>query len=147
MKTSTKGIDLLKRYEGFSSKPYLCPANVWTIGYGSTRLADGKAVTKDTPKITYDEGTKLLEITLEQFERAVDAAVHVAVNQNQYDAMVSLCYNIGVGNFSKSTLIKLLNNGNSIAAAQEFLRWNKVKGKPITGLTKRREEEMKLFLS
>ena len=147
MKTSINGINLLKRYEGFSSKPYLCPAGVWTIGYGSTRLADGRAVTKDTPNITYDQGTKLLEITLEQFELAVDAAVHVAVNQNQYDALVSLCYNIGAGNFSRSTLVKFLNAGNSTKAAQEFLRWNKVKGKPITGLTKRREEEMKLFLS
>lgn len=146
MKTSSNGIDLIKRFEGFSSKPYLCPADVWTIGYGSTRLLDGSSVTKDTPNVTYDQGTKLLEKTLEKFELAVDAAVHVAVNQNQYDALVSLCYNIGAGNFSNSTLVRLLNAGNSTKAAGEFLRWNKVKGKPITGLTKRREEEMKLFL-
>jgi len=146
MKTSPNGIDLIKRFEGFSSKPYLCPANVWTIGYGATRLLDGSAVTKDTPSVTYEQGTKLLELQVEQFERAIDAAVHVALNQNQYDALVSLCYNIGIGNFSRSTLVKLLNAGNSTEASREFLRWNKVKGKPITGLTKRREEEMKLFL-
>jgi lysozyme len=146
MKTSPNGIDLIKRFEGFSSKPYLCPADVWTIGYGATRLLDGSAVTKDTPTIDYNQGTKLLEKQLEQYELAVDAAVHVAINQNQFDAMVSLCYNIGAGNFSKSTLVKLLNAGNSTKAAQEFLRWNKVKGKPILGLLRRREEEMRLFL-
>ena len=147
MKTSTNGINLIKRYEGFSSKPYLCPANVWTIGYGNTYLEDRSPVTKDTPNIDYDRGTKLLAIRLEDYEHAIDTAVHVKLNQNQYDALVSLCYNIGQGNFARSSLVKYLNAGNSTKAAQEFLSWNKVKGKVITGLTKRREEEMKLFLS
>ena len=137
----------MKRYEGFASKPYLCPAGVWTIGYGSTYLEDGTPVTKDTPPIDYARGTKLLAIRLEAYEKAIDTAVHTQLNQNQYDALVSLCYNIGQGNFSRSTLVKYINSGNSTKAAGEFLNWNKVKGKPITGLTRRREEEMKLFLS
>ncbi len=146
MKTSNHGLNLIKSFEGFSSKPYLCPAGVWTIGYGATRLQDGSAVTKDTTPITQEQGTKLLEKQLEQYELAVDAAVHVVINQYQFDAMVSLCYNIGAGNFTKSTLVKLLNAGNSTAAAQEFLRWNKIKGQVSNGLTRRRAEEMTLFL-
>lgn len=147
MKTSKNGLSLIKSFEGFSSRPYLCPAGVWTIGYGSTRLADGSPVTKSTPIVSEEDATKLLEGTLEAYERAVDAAVDVSINQNQFDALVSLCYNIGTGNLSKSTLIRVLNLGNSIKAADEFLRWNKVKGKPIKGLTIRREEERKLFLT
>lgn len=147
MKTSKNGLSLIKSFEGFSSRPYLCPAGVWTIGYGSTRLADGSPVTKSTPIVSEEDATKLLEGTLEAYERAVDAAVDVSINQNQFDALVSLCYNIGAGNLSKSTLVRVLNLGNSIKAADEFLRWNKVKGKPIKGLTIRREAERKLFLT
>lgn len=147
MKTSQQGIDFIKQFEGFRAKAYRCPAGVPTIGYGSTRYADGTAVTLRDPAITEATGIELLRDTLTTYEKAVVKAVKVQLEQYEFDALVSLCYNIGVGNLASSTLVRLLNAGESreIVAGQ-FLRWNKANSVIISGLTRRREGERAMFL-
>jgi lysozyme len=96
--------------------------------------------------ITEEQGESLLRSDLQTAERAVNNYVRIALNQNQYDALVSFVFNVGTGNFKFSTLLKYLNVGNVRAAADELDRWNKVKGQPVAGLTKRRAQEKALFL-
>lgn len=148
MKTSKAGIALIAEFEGFSSKPYLCPAKIATIGFGSTRWADGRAVSLQDEPITQSEAFELLAATLVGFEKTVQQAVVVELKQCQFDALVCLCYNIGGGNFKTSTLVKLANQGKPVEeVAAQFLRWDKAGGKPLAGLTRRREAERALFLS
>ena len=145
MKTSKAGIALICSWEGFSAKPYLCSAKVPTIGYGSTRYADGRAVTMADQPITLDEAQKLFATNLPQYEQAVEKAVTVPLKQNEFDALVSLCYNIGAGALGKSTLVHLLNKNKRVAAAAQFLLWNKAGGVVIKGLADRRAAEKKMF--
>lgn len=148
MKISQQGIDFIKQFEGFRAKAYLCPAKVPTIGYGSTRYADGTPVSLRDPAITEVEALELFASTLTTYEKAVTKAVKVPLEQYEFDALVSLCYNIGVGNFTSSTLVKLLNEGEvKSEVAEQFLRWNRAGGKVIKGLVHRREAEKSLFLS
>lgn len=145
LKTSESGKDLIKKFEGFRAIAYLCPAGVWTVGYGTTRI-NGNAV-KEGTKITTDEADVFLEQDLKSFEDAVNKTVNVALTQNQFDALVCFVYNVGVGNFKKSTLLKKLNASHFSEAADEFLKWDKSKGKALPGLTRRRSAERSLFLS
>ena len=147
MKTSSKGKAIIKRYEGFRAKPYLCPAGVPTIGYGATYYADGRKVTlKDAP-ISEADADKLLDKMLGKYEDAVNRYVQVPINQNQFDALVSFCYNLGQENLRNSTLLKKVNAKDFKGAADQFLRWNRAGGRVLAGLTKRRTDERKLFLS
>lgn len=144
-KTLENGKNLIKEFEGFRSTAYICPAGVVTVGYGTTRI-NGTPVELGT-KITTDEAEQFLEQDLKVFESAVNQNVIVEITQNQFDALVSFVYNIGIGNFKKSTLLKKLNAGKIKEAADEFLKWNKAGGKTLAGLTKRRKAERKLFLT
>lgn len=148
MNISQKGLNLIKEFEGFSSKPYLCPANIPTIGYGNTYYPDGQKVTlKDNP-IDELKANEILEyVANKDFGSFINKVVKVALNQNQFDALVSFAYNIGNGNLQNSTLLKKLNSGDYQGASNEFLRWNKSGGKVLNGLTRRREKERALFLS
>lgn len=147
MHTSKLGKDLIKQFEAFRGVPYLCPADVASIGYGSTVYPDGRKVKLSDKTITKEEGDALFDITLITYENAVNKAVAVPLTQNQFDACVSLCYNIGQTNFSTSTLVKMLNAKTAVdLIAPQFLRWNRFKGKVSAGLTHRREVEMNLFL-
>jgi len=146
MRASQKAIELITTFEGFSAKPYLCPAGVATIGYGSTRYTDGCAVSMRDDSISYFEAEELLKETLSEYEDAINKYVTIAVNQKQFDALVSFTYNVGIGNFKKSTLLKKLNNSEINGASKEFLKWDKVNGKKLAGLTKRRNAERELFL-
>ena len=138
---------LIKKYEGFSSKPYKCPAGIPTIGYGSTFYLNGNKVTmKDTP-ISEEVALSILFSVVEDFSKKVEKLLKVNVNQNQFDALVDFSYNLGIGNFQKSTLLKLVNNKDFIGASKEFKKWNKSNGKVLNGLTNRRKEEEELFLS
>ena len=143
--TSAAGLALIKRYEGLKLKAYLCPAKVATIGYGSTRYPDGRRVIL-TDKLTNEaEATQLLLSTLAAFEKTVNNLLP-NVNQCQFDALVSLCYNIGSSALSKSTLIRKAKvNANDPSILDEFMRWNKAGGKVLAGLTTRRAEEAKLY--
>lgn len=148
MRISEKGLNLIKKYEGFSSKPYMCPANVPTIGYGSTYYPNETKVKMIDDKISEEEATQLLEyIAQKDFGSAVNKFVIVDLTQNQFDALVSFAYNIGRTAFENSTLLKLLNRGEYEAAADQFEKWNKSGGRVLNGLTKRRFDEQKLFLS
>lgn len=146
MKTSKRGIELIKQLEGCELTAYKCSAGVLTIGYGHT----GKDVT-DGLTITGEKAETLLREDLQKFEKAVEKYVKVELNQNQFDALVSLAYNIGSGSFSKSTLLKKLNAGDYTEAAEQFLVWNKmtVNGvkKESDGLKNRRQKERELFLN
>lgn len=145
-KVSKSGIDLIKSFEGLMLKPYLCSAKVPTIGYGTTIYPNRVKVTlKDTP-ITEAQAEEFLANDLIYFEKNVDAYTTDAVNQNQFDALVSFAYNCGVGNLKSSTLLKKVNvNPNDPSISNEFLKWNKAAGKPIKGLTNRRIAEATLY--
>lgn len=147
-KISTKGLELIKKYEGFSSKPYLCPAKVPTIGYGSTYYEDGSKVKLTDSPITQERATKLLEALLVSFEKAVDSYCIDTINQSQFDALCSFAYNCGVGNLKSSTLLKKVNvNPDNPTIKDEFLKWTKGGGKTIPGLIRRRTEEAQLYFS
>lgn len=145
MKTGKSGKELIKRYEGFRAFAYLCPAGVWTVGFGTTRI-NGKPV-HENQKVTIDEANILLEEDLKKFEDSINTLVDVQLNQNQFDALVSFVYNLGPTNFKKSTLLKKINDSEFSEAAEEFLKWNKAKGKVLPGLTRRRNAERELFIT
>jgi lysozyme len=147
-KTSSKGIELIKSFEGFFSKPYLCPANVVTIGYGTTRYPNGKKVTLNDSPITEAVAIEYLKDSLIKFERDVDAFCRDDINQNQFDAIVSFCYNVGSSALKSSTLLKKLNvNPNDPNLVQEFAKWNKGGGKILKGLVRRRKAEANLYFA
>lgn len=147
-KTSQKGIDLIKSFEGFSAKPYLCPAKICTIGYGSTFYPNGKKVTMNDKAITEAEAVELLKNMLISFEKYVDSYCVDSINQNQFDALVSFCYNLGPNNLKKSTLLKKVNaNPNDETIKDEFMKWVKSNGKTLKGLVRRREAESDLYFS
>lgn len=141
MKISDEGIALIKHFEGVKLKAYKCPADVPTIGYGST----GPHV-KMGMVITLPEAEELLRDDLSRFEDAVTKACRSGTKQCQFDAMVSLAFNVGAKAFTNSTLLKMHNLNKIEAAALQFARWNKAGGKVLAGLTKRRKAESELYL-
>lgn len=147
MKISPRGLDLIKDFEGFSITSYLDVVNIPTIGFGNTFYEDGRKV-KLGDQISKTDALKLLEVVANRdFADKIFPSIKVKVTQSQFDAMVSLAYNIGAGAFLKSTLLKKVNAGDFTGAGEEFLRWNKANGKEVLGLTRRREREKQLFLS
>lgn len=145
MRISDSGKALIKKFEGVSLKAYRCPAGIWTIGYGHTGSVDRKPV-KPGMIITKDKVEELLNLDLIKFEKAVTSLVKVPLSQNQFDALVSFVFNVGIGNFQQSTLLKLLNEKKYKEAGEQFKRWVYVdKKKILPGLVKRREAEAELF--
>ena len=143
MKTSDIGVSLIKHFEGFISKPYLCPAGVATIGYGSTKYADGKKVKLNDKAINENEATLLLKNTLIVYENIVNKKVKVQLKQSQFDALVSHTYNTGGSN----TLFNVINNE---ANEESIKKWFETKyitanGKLLKGLVERRKAESKLY--
>lgn len=145
-KTNKAGLDLIKSFEGLYLKPYLCPASIPTIGYGSTYYEDNTKVSLQDPAITEERAVQLLQSHLEEHERYVEKLVKININDNQFSALVSFCYNVGPSSLKKSTLLRLLNDGDIAGAGEQFLRWNKANGKELPGLTRRRQAERSLFL-
>jgi lysozyme len=140
MKTSPQGIELIKKHEGLRLVAYRCPANVWTIGYGHTRTAKSGMV------ISGDEADKLLRADIEMAERAVNQLIVANLTQNQYDALVSFVFNVGRGNFEKSTLRVTVNNDpNDKQISLEFKRWVYASKVLLPGLVRRRDEESNLY--
>ncbi|SPF82136.1 Phage lysin (EC 3.2.1.17)  len=142
----TVNVNAIKEHEGLRLKAYLDSVGVWTIGYGDT----GPDVVKGLV-ITKEQAEERLRKRLVEFEGCVNRAVKVKLTQNQFDALVSLVYNIGPTNFNSSTLLRKLNAGDYAGAADQFLVWNKgrVGGKlvVIDGLANRRKAERQLFVS
>lgn len=147
MNISDEGLRLIKSFEGFhtaqpdgSCVAYLCPAKVPTIGYGCT-----EGVTLGM-RWTAEEVEAGLRREIAKHEAHVNRLVTVEISQNEFDAMVSLCYNIGAGALGNSTVLKRLNKGDRSGAAQAFAMWNKAGGKVLPGLVSRRSREAALFL-
>ncbi len=133
------GIQLIKNYEGLHLTPYLCPAKIWTIGYGHSRTV------RAGMKITPEQADQLLDDDLRLAERAVQRLVTVPLNDNQFSALVSFVYNVGIANFENSTLLTLLNRGWYEQVPVQLLRWNRANGEPLGGLTRRRAAEARLW--
>ena len=141
MRISEQGIALIKRFEGFSSIAYRCPAGLPTIGYGHV-MRPGECFQEPIDE-QYAHG--LLMKDVKWAEQAVGAVTRIPLMQYQFDALVCLAYNIVAEALARSTLIKLLNNNDISGAKAQFYRWDKVKGTRIHGLTLRREREAKVF--
>ena len=147
MKVSQRGIDLIKKHEGCKLKSYLCPSKVATIGYGNTYYLDGTKVELGET-ITQKDADELLKSTLTKFEKDVWSVIKQSVNQRMFDALVSFTYNVGLGNLKSSTLLKKVNkNINDPSIREEFLKWNKSRGRALKGLTNRRMDEWLLYSS
>jgi len=148
MKISQTGLDLIKKFEGFSAKPYLCPAGVPTIGYGATYYTNGTRVTMSDPSISEEWAEQLLSNMAHIYEKGVESLVIPKITQNQFDALVSFAYNVGVTNFRKSTLLRLINKDpNNPEITTQFMKWVRGGGKVINGLIKRRQIESKLYFT
>jgi len=143
MKTSQKGLTLIKKYEGFSDKEYICPAGKPTIGYGHVILPSEHFPST----ITKEEAETLLKKDLQPREKSLNILVKVSINQNQFDALMSLIYNIGVENFKQSTLLKFINDKLFDKIPDQFRRWKYINKVVSKGLLNRREEEIKLWLT
>lgn len=146
MKASPHCVALIKTFEGFSAKPYRCPAGIPTIGYGSTRYADDTPVKLTDAAISEEQAAVIMRATLVQYEDAVTRYVAVAIGQCEFDALVDFAYNAGAQNLRTSTLLKKLNAGDALGASLEFCKWVNGGGKRLPGLVKRREAERKLFM-
>jgi lysozyme len=147
-KIGANGLNIIKKYEGFMASPYKCPAGIPTIGYGATYYPNGVKVKLTDKPITLKEADTLLLNMVKHYEQGVDSFTTDLVSQNQFDALVSIAYNIGVNALKNSTLIKKVNADPSDKTIRaEFMKWNKGGGKVLPGLTKRRTEEANLYES
>ena len=147
MKTSPKGREFIAAYEGVVLRAYKCAAGVWTVGIGHTAAA-GPPIPFPGMTITREEAFSIFEKDLEVFELGVEAAVNIPLRQSEFDALVSLAFNIGLGAFARSTLVRKLNASRNpaerIEAYKNIMSWDKVRGKPVRGLTLRRQDEFDL---
>jgi len=148
MKLNDEGYNLITKHEGLVLKPYLCPAKVPTIGYGNTYYEDGKRVTLLDKPITKQRAFEMFKEIADRFAKAVSQSLTLDVNQRQFNSLVSFAYNVGVANFKKSTLLKLVNaNPNDKQIENEFRKWTKANGKVLSGLVKRRQDESNYYFS
>ena len=144
VKTSEKGIELIRKHEGFRSHAYPDPGSGGdpiTIGYGSTHGVHLGMV------VTEAEADAMLRRELPIYEAVVNHGVHVEITQHEFDALVSFVYNVGSRNFLGSSVLRKLNAGDKHGAAESFLLWNKASHHVMAGLTKRRHDERSLFLA
>jgi lysozyme len=147
-KLDDNGYKLIQGFEGLSLVPYLCKAKVATIGYGNVFYPSGIKVTMQDKPISLATASWMFRTIADRFAVDVDKLIKANLNQNQFNAITSLAYNIGIGALAKSTLLKKVNiNPSDPTIAAEFAKWNKVSGKVVNGLTKRRAVEAKLYFS
>jgi len=139
MRTGPQGIELIRHFEGCRLDAYLCPAGVWTIGYGHT------ADVKEGDSIDQEAAEAFLIEDLEKFEQAVTRLVEVPLTQQQFDALVSWTFNLGAGNLAESTLLRKLNNYQYAEVPEQMMRWVKAGGQVLDGLVRRRAAEAALF--
>jgi lysozyme len=145
MEVNKAGKDLIKRFEGCKLKAYRCPAMLWTIGYGNTFYPDGTKV-KEGDVITQQRAEEIFDVLLDDFAAKVDVLVKSNVTANNFSALVSFTWNVGVGNFQKSTLLKKVNaNPKDKTIPAEFRKWVRANDKVLNGLVRRREAEAKLY--
>lgn len=153
-KVSKEGARFIKNWEGCRLFPYLCPAGVPTIAYGNTHYPSGKRVSMSDPKIDQITAEKLFTMTIPQYEKYVDQYTRDDITQSQFDALVSIFWNCGPGDLSRSTLLKLINaNPKDPKIKTQWIRWNKSPGtkdpekrKQVeAGLLKRRQQELAMY--
>lgn len=158
MKISDVGLKLIQSFEGCYSRPYLCPAVIWTVGYGHVLYPEQLRLTKDDRHayklhsddhrtFTQEEIDDFLRHDLVRFERSVTRLCPGILTQGQFDALVSFAFNVGSGTLQRSTLRTAFNRGDYELAADIFLKYNKAGGQVLRGLTRRRLAERSLFLS
>lgn len=139
MKTSEQGVDLIKHFEGCELEAYLCPANVWTIGYGHTKDV------KEGDVIDQEAAEAFLIEDLEEFERYVTSMVEIELKQHQFDALVAWVFNLGPGNLKSSTLLNRINYGPLSDVPFQIQRWTRSGGVVLEGLVRRRKAEALLW--
>lgn len=144
MKISERGINFIKSEEGERLTAYQDIVGVWTIGVGHTGFVDDRRISKGM-KISQDKSRELLLKDLRRFEKTVNDSVKVPLKQNQYDALVSLAFNIGEGAFARSTLVRKLNALDYQGASVQFLVWKNAGGRVSKGLLNRRKREKGMF--
>lgn len=148
MKIDKKGLDLIKEFEGLKLSPYLCSAKVPTIGYGNTFYENGTKVKMTDPPITRQRADALLILIADRFAEQVEVLITKPVTQNQFNALVSFAFNVGVAGLGRSTLLRLVNNNpNDAMIAKEFLKWNRAGGRVVAGLNNRRIKESALYFT
>ncbi|CAA6605822.1 Lysozyme [Rhodospirillaceae bacterium LM-1] len=140
-----QGLALIKRFEGFSAKPYLCPAGWWTIGWGAIRGLDGQPVTAATPPVTEEEAETLLRRDVGVAERAVLRLISVLLRDGQFDALASFAFNLGGGALQRSTLRRRVNREEHKEVPDEFRKWVWGGGRKLPGLIRRREAEAGMY--
>jgi lysozyme len=145
MKVSKECLKMLAHHEGVRQKPYKCPAGLWTVGVGHL-IGDGKTLPDSWNRtFTLDEVYDILAKDVVRFERGVNKYITVPLRQNEFDALVSFSFNLGLGVLQRSTLRQALNRGDKEMAIQSLLKYNKAGGKVLKGLDKRRKDEAALF--
>jgi lysozyme len=139
MRTSEPGKEFIKDFEGCKLEAYQCSGGVWTIGYGHTRHV------QEGDKITSKEADAFLVKDIEMVEHHVNRLVNVHLLTNEWDAVVSWCFNLGCGNLRASTMLRVINAGDIDKVSEQIVRWDKAGGKVVAGLTRRRKAEAQLF--
>jgi lysozyme len=146
MKLNEKGYDLIKQFEGYSDRPYLCPAGIPTIGFGNTYYPNGIKVKLTDKQITRDYANEMLQYVADNFANDVLKVIKSIITQNQLNALTAFAYNLGMTNFRNSSLLKKVNaNPHDPTIKEEFLKWNKSNGKILQGLINRRRAESNLY--
>ena len=147
MKTSEVGLNLIKHYEGYKTKPYRCPAGLWTVGYGHV-INDGRVLPTDCNRVFLkSEIDALLIADLKRFERGVTLYCPVQLTQNQFDALISFSFNLGLGTLQRSKVRQRINRNNIVGAGEVLLKYNTARGKVLKGLDLRRKDEYALLMS
>jgi lysozyme len=146
MKMTEEGLALIRRFEGFRSQAYRDAVGVWTIGYGHTAMAGPPTVTAGQ-RISADEAVALLARDVQRLADGVAAVVRQPLSDQQFSALVSFAYNVGLGNFRKSSVLKAVNAGDFAAVPRRLNLWVKAGGRTLPGLVKRRAAEGALFLA
>ena len=142
---SDEGISLIKRYEGYKTTPYRCPAGLYTVGYGHV-IGNGLQLPDEWNRtFSLGEIDELLRTDLARFERGVLRYCTVYITQSQFDSLVSFSFNLGLGVLQRSTLRQKLNRGDYDGASKEFLKYTRAGGKVLKGLVRRRQAEYNLF--
>lgn len=144
MRTGSAGLTLIKRFEGFSATPYLCPANIHTIGYGHVIVAHERDL---LTQVDEAQAERLLVQDVHAAERAVQNLITIPLRQNQFDALVCFTFNLGSGTLQRSTLRRVINRWDEEAVAGQWMRFVWAGGRKLSGLVRRREAELALYFS
>lgn len=140
-----EGLALIRRHEGYRKTAYRCPAGVWTVGYGHTSMAGPPPVFAGL-EVSRAQANEILARDVEAVARQVTALLKVPLASQEFSALVSFAFNVGIGNFAKSSVLKAVNAGDFAAVPRRLQLWTKAGGKVLPGLIRRRAAEAELFV-